>query len=99
MDRCCGTEVQIADGVARRTLGRFCTPQDKGRFLVACRERWGIPRERSVAVGDSGGDLPLFREADLRIALNALPALQAEADVALETEDFLDVAEAILRRL
>jgi phosphoserine phosphatase len=96
MEAGCGTEIRIEDGIARGQLVRFCRPEDKGAFLAACRARWSIPRERTVAVGDSGGDLPLFREAGLRIALNAIPALRAEADVALETEDFAELATAIL---
>ena len=96
MDACCGTEIRIEAGIVRGQLVRFCRPEDKGAFLAACRERWTIPRDRSVAVGDSSGDLPLFRAAGVRLALNAIPALRAEADVTLETEDFLEVAAAIL---
>jgi hydroxymethylpyrimidine pyrophosphatase-like HAD family hydrolase len=54
---------------------------DKGTGLRALRERLGIARSETAAVGDSEVDLPMFAEAGLAIAVaNADPEVLERAD-------------------
>ena len=54
---------------------------NKGTGLTLALSELGIPREDSVAFGDSANDLPMFREAGLKIAMgNGAPELKAQAD-------------------
>ena len=47
-------------------------------------DRYGIPPERVIAVGDQRNDLPMFEAAGLSLAMgNAIPDVKAQADVVL----------------
>jgi Cof subfamily protein (haloacid dehalogenase superfamily) len=59
----------------------FAFAANKGHALVTLRERLGIPREATIAVGDGENDIPLLGEAGLAVAMgNARPATRAAAD-------------------
>lgn len=54
--------------------------------------------DRVVVFGDSFNDLPMFEEADLRVAVaNALPEVKAKADIIIGNHDEDAVAEFILQ--
>ena len=56
----------------------------KGNCLIALAEHLGIPRERTVAVGDNLNDLSMIREAALGCAVgNAVDELKRAADTVL----------------
>ncbi len=62
----------------------------KGNGVLALAEYLGIPREKTVAVGDHMNDLSMIRAAALGAAVgNAVDALKKEADIVLPpiTED------------
>ena len=53
----------------------------KAEALRMVEERYGIPPERVVAVGDASNDVPMLREAGLGVAMeNSMPELRAVAD-------------------
>ena len=53
----------------------------KGRALAWLAARWGVPRERVIAVGDAENDLSMIRWAGLGIAMGQADArVRAEAD-------------------
>ena len=53
----------------------------KAAALRVLAERYGIPAERVVAVGDADNDLPMLRHAGLGVAMgNATPAAKDVAD-------------------
>jgi Cof subfamily protein (haloacid dehalogenase superfamily) len=53
----------------------------KAAALRVLAERYGIPAERVVAVGDADNDLPMLRHAGLGVAMgNATPATKEVAD-------------------
>jgi hydroxymethylpyrimidine pyrophosphatase-like HAD family hydrolase len=68
----------------------------KGAALVELCQLPGIPVEKGVAVGDSGNDLDMLRDAGLGIAMgNASSDVLAAADVVVADNDHGGCAEAI----
>ena len=54
---------------------------DKGTALAVVAGYYGIPREKVVAFGDAGNDIPAIRWAGLGVAMaNANAEVQAVAD-------------------
>ncbi|GIH16997.1 HAD family hydrolase [Rugosimonospora africana] len=47
------------------------SPADKVTIVERLRARYGVPRSRCVAYGDSMSDAPLFRHLDATVAVNA----------------------------
>ena len=70
-----------------RVLGRIVTSQVK----VACLRSWasslGVPRARTVAIGDGAHDVPMMHEAGVGIAFCARPAVRERVAVQLNTPD------------
>jgi len=71
---------------------------DKGTALAWVAERLGIPREETVAVGDSGNDTAMIAWAGLGVAMgNASPEAKSVADYVAPTVDDDGLAEALER--
>lgn len=69
---------------------------DKGLALTALCKRLGIPMDRTMVVGDSDNDLPMFRPAGLAVAVdNASAAVKAAADAVTPDCDHDGVGAAI----
>lgn len=84
LDYTLANELDLEDG---RITGRVADPvigadAKAGFLLKLCREL-EIRPQQAVAVGDGANDLKMMREAGLSVAYRAKPAVQAEADVAL----------------
>ena len=59
-------------------------------------EHLGIPLSRTIAIGDSGNDLPMLRAAAVAVAMgNAGEAVRREADLVTRANTECGVAEAI----
>jgi 5-amino-6-(5-phospho-D-ribitylamino)uracil phosphatase len=68
----------------------------KGEALTFLRERWGIPREETMAVGDNWNDHDMLTKAGRGLVMgNADPALHALGLEVLPTNDQDGVAVAI----
>ena len=68
----------------------------KAEALRVVEERYGIPAARVCAVGDADNDLPMLRAAGLGVAMgNALPEIQAEADLVIGDNDSDAVAQLV----
>ena len=53
----------------------------KGNALLALAELLGVPRERTIAVGDGKNDMDMIKKAGISLAMaNAVEELKAEAD-------------------
>ena len=71
---------------------------DKGRGLRELYSAHGAERSRTIAIGDSGTDIPMFREAGLSVALANAPELAAEsADMVTASPGGDGVVEALQR--
>ena len=69
---------------------------DKGEGLKFLCEKFNVPVERSVAIGDNLNDLPMIKAAGVGVAVgNASDGLKAEADYITVTNDEDAVAKII----
>lgn len=75
--------------------GKIVGPLIDARAKVTALQEWarsaGIPRERTVAVGDGGNDVEMLAWAGLGVAYMGKPVARAAADVALDTPDLSQV--------
>ncbi|MDG6921873.1 MAG: HAD hydrolase family protein [Nitrososphaerota archaeon] len=80
-------------------LGRIKEiPEDKLEFLEKYCSEKGIELENCAHVGDSRNDIATFRTVGYSVALNCSDSVVfEEADVSLDTHDFMDVANTILK--
>jgi phosphoserine phosphatase len=74
---------RIAETVEEPVLGR----EAKRAALVELRERRGLRREDTIAVGDGANDLAMLGEAGLGVAFRAKPAVAAAAGARVEHAD------------
>ncbi len=69
---------------------------DKASAIARLAARWGVPRERIVAIGDGLNDLGMLRLAGIAVApANADPEVMAAADYRTESNDDDGVAIAL----
>jgi phosphoserine phosphatase len=68
---------------------RILTPADKPRLAAQFCEERGLTLANAVAYGDSLSDVFLFREAGIRIAVNATHHLSELADASVQGTDLL----------
>jgi phosphoserine phosphatase len=80
--------------------GRLVDSAAKRDALVEARERLGLAREETMAIGDGANDIAMVEEAGLGVAFRAKPALAAVADARLDHHglDALLWAQGIPRR-
>lgn len=72
----------------------------KGRSLKDLAKHLGVPRERVMAIGDSGNDVDMVDYAGLGVAMgNAVPAVKEVADAVTASNEEDGVAVALNRYL
>ena len=72
-----GIDMYVANGLRLDDAGHvsgeglvFIEIKDKGRITRQLREKLGVAKERTAAVGNSAYDVPMFREAGFGVAFN-----------------------------
>lgn len=89
IDHALANRLETHDGVLTgRTLGPVIDAAAKRSALLELAEQHGVPRERTIAVGDGANDLLMMREAGTAVAFCAKPLVRDEADVVIEAPDF-----------
>jgi phosphoserine phosphatase len=73
----------LTGAVAQPILGR----EAKAESLRLYKERLGLPREATLAVGDGANDLDMIAEAGLGVAFHAKPKVAAAAGASLSHAD------------
>jgi phosphoserine phosphatase len=73
----------LAGRVEEPVLGR----EAKRLALIALRDRLGLGREATMAVGDGANDLAMLGEAGIGVAFRAKPAVAAAADAVIDHGD------------
>ncbi|QNI06215.1 phosphoserine phosphatase SerB [Mycobacterium kubicae] len=116
LDYVAANELEIVDGILTgRVIGPIVDRPGKAVALREFADRFGIPMQQTVAVGDGANDIDMLAAAGMGIAFNAKPALRAVADASLshpylDTVLFLlgvtrgeieaaDAADGVLRRV
>lgn len=76
--------LEVEDGkLTGRISGVIVDRAGKASALREFAELSGIPMARTIAIGDGANDLDMIAAADLGIAFNAKPVVQASADAAV----------------
>lgn len=66
------------------------SPSDKVTIVERFRARYGVPKSRCVAYGDSMSDAPLFRHLDATVAVNADHHLEGLAAASYRGDDLTE---------
>ena len=84
VDRIRANRLEIVEGrLTGRVLGDIIDRAGKRRALEEFAEEFGVPMERTIAIGDGANDLDMLDAAGLGVAFNAKPAVRAAADTSL----------------
>lgn len=76
--------LEIIDGhLTGRVIGPIIDSAGKRQALEEFSVRHGIPRHRTIAVGDGANDIAMIEAAGLGVAFNAKPALKVAADTSV----------------
>ena len=82
--------LEVSDGyLTGRVVGDIVDRPGKRKALEELAVRFGIPRRRTIAIGDGANDIDMLEAAGLGIAFNAKPAARAVADASVSVP-FLD---------
>lgn len=81
--------LEVADGrLTGRSKGAIIDASAKRDTLVSLSANLGVPKGRTIAVGDGANDLLMIQEAAVGVAFCAKPVLRDAADVVIEQPDF-----------
>jgi phosphoserine phosphatase len=99
-----GFDDHIADGICSNPDGTLTGEgimnvdlRDKGVSVRRFIEKYGTTKERTVSIGNSYTDIPMFRNSELSIAFNPTDHFTKDAATrTVESENISDVLEHIL---
>jgi phosphoserine phosphatase len=84
--------LEVVDSLLTGELvGPIIDAQAKADALRGWADEYGIPLERTVAIGDGGNDVVMLKDAGLGIAFMAKPVAREAADVSIDTPDLSEV--------
>ena len=97
LDGAIANELVIDEGkLTGQVSGRIVDAQVKAESVETLSQRWGIPDQQTVAMGDGANDLIMMDKAHLGVAFKAKPIVQASADSSIVFSG-LDTALFFLR--
>ena len=92
LDRWRANRLGAADGCLTGEVdGAIVDAAAKAESLLAWADELGVPRSRTIAIGDGANDLRMMDVAALSIAFDAKPRVREEADLSLPGRDLADV--------
>ena len=82
-------------------FGRYQVQMNgKGSIVKMLQRRLGIPKERTISIGDSAGDIGMFEESKLSICFNPWDEKPvAIAKKTIRSRNLLDVLDAIKKQI
>lgn len=85
-------ELEIMDGkLTGHVLGDIVDAQYKAKTLKRLAEKYDVPFEQTVAIGDGANDLPMIKAAGLGIAYHAKPKVNEKTEVTIRHADLMGV--------
>ncbi|MBV7405602.1 phosphoserine phosphatase [Enterobacter sp. ENT03] len=85
-------ELEIMDGkLTGHVLGDIVDAQYKAKTLKRLAEKYEVPFEQTVAIGDGANDLPMIKAAGLGIAYHAKPKVNEKTEVTIRHADLMGV--------
>lgn len=96
---CTGVQMNCDEnGVLTGEIARYCSAQDKVSSVLALAKDRQEPLEQLIAIGDSAGDIPIFRQSNFGIAINSSSRdLLDIADAHIVTDDALSIVREIIK--
>lgn len=92
LDRWRANRFAVADGQLIGDVdGPIIGREAKRETLEAWAEEFGVPLERTVAIGDGANDLGMMSVAGLSIAFDAKPVVRQEASLVMRDRDMTQV--------
>ncbi|RWR20549.1 phosphoserine phosphatase SerB [Agrococcus lahaulensis] len=89
IDHARANRLEVRDGLLTgRSTGPVIDGAAKRDTLESLRLNYGVPRERTMAVGDGANDLLMMGAAGVSVAFCAKPAVRAQASAIVEEPDF-----------
>ena len=89
-------QLEVKDGfLTGKSVGEIVTGQVKQATLEKWRKKSGIPKERTIAIGDGANDLLMLKSAGHAIAFCAKEVVKAEIACQVDQRDFLEVLPLI----
>lgn len=83
-------ELEIRDGrLTGKISGEIVDENYKAHTLTRLAEKYAIPMEQTVAIGDGANDLPMIKTAGLGIAWHAKPRVNENAPVVIRHADLM----------
>lgn len=77
----------VTDGaLTGETVGEIIDGDMKAHKLQTWATQYGVPLERTVAIGDGANDIPMMAVAGLSVAFNAKPKVRAFAKIEIEDD-------------
>ncbi|WP_158967386.1 phosphoserine phosphatase SerB [Paraglaciecola sp. L3A3] len=84
LDAAVANQLQISDGkLTGKVMGDIIDAQVKAETLVKLAEKWSIPIEQTIAMGDGANDLVMMSAASLGVAFHAKPVVRQQADISI----------------
>ncbi|MHA2295265.1 MAG: HAD family hydrolase [Candidatus Hodarchaeales archaeon] len=85
-----GNEVEINGGILTGKMKRISVDWDGKKTIVKeLKRNFNVPTSRVVAIGDSSGDLKMFDESAITVAVNSSEkAVINAATISIELQDF-----------
>ena len=88
--------LELNDGaLTGKTIGSIVDAQAKAEHLQRCAQKFSIPMDRTIAVGDGANDIPMMQIAGVSIAYNGKPKAVAVAQHYLTNQSLLSVLDYI----
>ena len=85
-------ELEIMDGkLTGQVIGDIVDAQYKANTLMRLAEKYEIPVEQTVAIGDGANDLPMIKVSGLGIAYHAKPKVNEKTEVTIRHADLMGV--------
>ena len=89
-------QLEVKDGfLTGRLVGEIVTGQEKQATLEKWRKELGLPKERTIAIGDGANDLLMLKTAGWSIAFCAKEVVKSEIACHVDTRDFFEVLPLI----
>ena len=89
-------QLEVKDGfLTGKLVGEIVTGQVKNAILEEWRTELGLPREKTIVIGDGANDLLMLKTAGHGIAFCAKEVVKAEIACNVDKRDFLEVLPLI----
>ncbi len=91
----CGPQLETTAGIYTGEVAQTFDEFDKRDFALGVCHQLGVEPSRSIAIGDSRSDLPLFEVVGLSIALNGSADARARASTTLDSDSLVEAIPLI----